>query len=434
LSRAERPLAASEVASQDARLTLPRLAIPASGLALLGLATVVYLLDYPLYFQALSLYGAYPLKVPFLDLDNVTASVQCWRRGVDVYVNNPCDLLGRPFSYSPVWLRVVFLPAGALWRNVSGLGLDVAFILSQYFVCRPASWREAATFVAAGISSVVVFASERANVDLAIFLILVGVGVLGAGSLGRRLAAYAAILLAGFLKFYPFVALVVALRERRWIFPGVLVTSVAAIGAFYFGFRSDLVEMSHNIPQGRFGIDAFGSTNLIYALPVIDASAALRLAVLGVLIVLALAVALSLSLDARFAAAFAGLSDRNKTYLTLGAAVIVGCFFAGQSINYRGVFLILVIPGLLAMHRGSTERAFRSRLAWLTATVIALMWWGGCDWLFSLIDHGRPFWLIREALWWYIAAALLGVLITFVRQSESIITAPIGRWLSRSGS
>jgi hypothetical protein len=63
------------------------------------------------------------------------------------------------------------------------------------------------------------------------------------------------------------------------------------------------------------------------------------------------------------------------------------------------------------------------------------MWWGGCDWLFSLIDAGRPFWLIREALWWYIAAALLGVLITFVRQSESIITAPVfGRWLSRSGS
>jgi hypothetical protein len=307
--------------------------------------------------------------------------------------------------------------------------LDVSFILSQYFVCRPKTWTEAAVFLTAGVSSMVVFAAERANVDLAIFLVFAGVGMLGANQLGRRLSAYAAILFCGFLKIYPFVGLVVALRERQRILLGVLVISALAIGAFWLGYRADLAEMSRNIPQGRFGNDAFGASNLIYALPAIDSSRTLRFATLALLTLSAAAVALSLSLNASFAAAFAGLGDREKTFLTLGAAVVVGCFFAGQSINYRGVFLILVVPGLVAMRRGTGERAMRSRLAWLTGIIVALMWWGAWAAGFSLIGGGGLFVLTREALWWYAVAALLGVLVTFISQSQSF--GPPRRLLER---
>jgi hypothetical protein len=46
--------------------------------------------------------------------------------------------------------------------------------------------------------------------------------------------------------------------------------------------------------------------------------------------------------------------------LVIGCAVIVGCFFAGQSIGYRGVFLLMVIPGLLGIARPPASRNMRA--------------------------------------------------------------------------
>ncbi|HEY1449005.1 MAG TPA: hypothetical protein VGF33_10750 [Caulobacteraceae bacterium] len=413
------------------KLKLLRLATPVCGLALLALAAGLYILNYPLYLRALTTPGAYPLASPFLDWDNVASAIQCWRRGVDVYVNNPCDVLGRPFAYSPLWLRATFIPAGVTWRYVVGLGLDILFISSQYFVFRPANWREAGTFAAAGVSTMAVFAAERANVDLIIYIMLVSSGTLSAKGLGRRLSAYGAILLAGFLKFYPFVGLVLALRERPRALFAILAISALAIVAFGYGYRHELAEMGRNIPQGRFGADDFGAANLLYLFPVILSSSGLWLAAFAVLTVLAGAVALSISLNAGFARAFASLDGRDRTLLTLGAAVIAGCYFSGQNISYRGIFLILVVGGLLAMRRGADDAAVRTRLGWLTVIIIALMWDGIYrSVLFSLNPAlWGPLWLIREALWWYLAAALLAVLITFATQSESFV--PARRWFER---
>jgi hypothetical protein len=271
----------------------------------------------------------------------------------------------------------------------------------------------------------VVFAAERANIDLVVFVLIASAGALGAGSFGRRLTAYAVILFAGFLKFYPFAGLVLALRERPRTALGILAISALAIMAFGYGYRNELAEMGRNIPQGRFGADDFGAANLLYLFPVIHASSGLWIAALALLTVLAGAVALSLSLNAEFARAFAGLKDRDKTLLTLGAAMIVGCFFSGQSISYRGIFLILVVGGMLAMRRGAEDTAVRARLGWLTVIIIALMWDGIYRTVvFSLSPSlWGPLWLIREALWWYLAAALLAVLMTFTAQSESLVPA-----------
>ena len=41
------------------------------------------------------------------------------------------------------------------------------------------------------------------------------------------------------------------------------------------------------------------------------------------------------------------LPDPEKTFLLIGAALIIGCFFAGSSSGYRGIHLLFTLPGTL---------------------------------------------------------------------------------------
>jgi hypothetical protein len=115
----------------------------------------------------------------------------------------------------------------------------------------------------------------------------------------------------------------------------------------------------------------------------------------------------------------------------VGSAVIVGCFFAGQSIGYRGVFLLMVIPGLLAISRGSIRNLRNLSIG--TSLVIVLLMWGECLRLalYSALDHHNGsevltgegkffFWLIRELGWWWTVSVLLTMLADFVSNSPAM--------------
>jgi hypothetical protein len=58
--------------------------------------------------------------------------------------------------------------------------------------------------------------------------------------------------------------------------------------------------------------------------------------------------------------------------MVIGSAVIAGCFFAGQSIGYSGIFLLLVIPGLLALSR-SGVRELRALCLGSAIVIVLLM-------------------------------------------------------------
>jgi hypothetical protein len=115
-------------------------------------------------------------------------------------------------------------------------------------------------------------------------------------------------------------------------------------------------------------------------------------------------------------------------FLVIGAALIAGCFFAGQSVGYRGVHLIFVVAGLVAMRRAADTRTTRATLSQALIIVVFLMWEG----LFrQALPHKvagpgltlfRLFWLIREVLWWRLVALLLAMLVIFSVRSELFAT------------
>jgi hypothetical protein len=134
-------------------------------------------------------------------------------------------------------------------------------------------------------------------------------------------------------------------------------------------------------------------------------------------------------------ASLTSLEGFERTFLVIGSAVIAGCFFAGQSIGYRGVFLLMVIPGLLAISRGSESNLRKLGIG--TSVIVVLLMWGEClrfalsgglDYCLGTgIIAGEEkflFWLVRELGWWWAVAVMLAILAAALRDS------PIMRWAS----
>ena len=127
----------------------------------------------------------------------------------------------------------------------------------------------------------------------------------------------------------------------------------------------------------------------------------------------ALAICRRLSRFAELCAASAELPSGERVLMVIGGAVIAGCFFAGQSVGYRGIFLLLVMPGLLTLSR-SGVRELRA-LCLGSAIVIVLLMWGEC--LRQALDGGFGFWLLRELVWWWTVTFMLALVADFLRES-----------------
>ena len=132
-----------------------------------------------------------------------------------------------------------------------------------------------------------------------------------------------------------------------------------------------------------------------------------------------------------FRAALASLPGLERILPVIGSAVITGCFFAGQRVGYRGVFLLLAMPGWLALSRSSVREV--RVVSFGTGIVIVLLMWGEC--LRLALDYGLEqwsvveplaseakiqFWLVCELCWWWTVSVILAVLGDFVSESPIV--------------
>src|SRR5712671_4785964 len=179
-----------------------RLAIPAVMLCVYGaLAMLWHWGPRSLYFDILQFVGIEPFRFPFLDIHAVLAAAECQLRGVDVYLSNPCDAIGRPHVYSPLWLAVTPAFLGTKATAWVGLSLDLLFILSLAALFRPRTSRDMLVYGLAVLSPMSIYALERANNDIVVFLLILCGGMLFIASRPYRLCYYALFLVAGMLKY-----------------------------------------------------------------------------------------------------------------------------------------------------------------------------------------------------------------------------------------
>ncbi|MEJ0016531.1 MAG: hypothetical protein WDN25_08190 [Acetobacteraceae bacterium] len=356
-------------------------------------------------------WGAAPFRTPFLDMHGVTSVVQCYRLGFDVFVQNPCDVFGRTHGYSPLWLRLSVLPLSAAWDVPLGIASIVVFLASLLLLPPGRGWPQVLLITLASLSSATMFALERANVDLLVFVM--AVLVVRLRWLGPPIA-----LLAGMLKFYPIVLLAVVLRERLAVCLAIGLAALAVIAVWFAFDGRDIMRAVASVPTMRpFDDNAFGARTLAVDLaPLLGWSARDAPLVQIAMIATMLAVAAWRAKPLRLHA----LSDNEAGFLLAGCVLLVGCFVLAQNVSYRGIFLLFVLPALAVLRWHGT-----------LGLSMLLMWNGALHRLVELaatawgIDT-RPdgpllfgYWLVHEAAWWVLITLLTTLLLRLIWESRA---------------
>jgi len=403
--------------------------------------------DQNLYNLILTSYGIAPFRTPFLDISAWLAVLECARQGVDVISANPCDVLQRGYGSSPLWIAASAIPLGVRETPAVGWLLDLVFILSLSLLPSPRGFLELILVLAAALSTMVVFALERANPDVLMFILVLATGVLAEYRLPMRALGYSVALLAALLKYYPIMALVALFRETPSVFVAICLLLLGGLALFWAEYHADIARGLPNITQGAYDTDLFAAKNLPFLLGEVAGSAVepsgwaplvQRIVAAGlyaILVGFSITICRRLLNSGELRGTLASLSRSERLFLVIGSAVIAGCFFAGQSVGYRGVYFLLVMPGLLAISR-TPSREIRN-LSLATSVVIVLLMWGECFRLalHRALEHpgvAEPlagnlkilFWFSRELGWWWIISVMLTVLVDFLWDS------PIMRWVS----
>ncbi len=426
------------------------------GIALFCAVAVLYLFFQGPYIVLMKFMLRLPAPHPFTDWEWLPAAVTCWQEGVDVYINNSCyqPAQGLGFNYSPLWLRLGFLRYLDGWHVVTGIVISLAWLAS--LMALPVRNRFGRDMVLRALCSSAIFlAIERGNVDLLIFLMMIAALWLRGMSPPLRLFGYAIIIFAGLLKFYPFVALLVVLRERVRVVLAVAAASAACLLALVLAYHQELGWMARNLPVPSYFTLQFGAADLPMGLGASvgviardwlqqppQLARALGGTVGGVLMPVltlgALVGAVLLGRRLRMAGALGVLTRRELDFLVVGAALICGCFFAGQSVIYRGMFLLLVLPAIGALRQELPGPAARRVFAVSAVAMVLVLWAPAIESVLFLLRlvalspyQGEAFasvpasparyllWLGGEIAWWWIVMLLLAVLGGFVFASPA---------------
>ena len=365
----------------------------------------------------------------FMDSFAILASNDAISAGHDPYARNPLDFQERPHIYGPWWLHLRdfgLTRSDNLWL---GLALGLAFFLAAMVRLRPHSPRSLLWCLAIFCAMPVLFALERANSDLVIFLVLLPVvPCLGSDRFVVRGLAGVFLAVAAGLKFYPAVGAVVLLtaapaRELRWrlaLFAGL----VALVG---WNIVGNLGRVAAALPEPG-GAFALGAANGLHELGWLGTAPQVLVVALG---------------GAIFAACWRlnvlrgwepAVAQRDEWWhFILGAALLTGCFFAGQSYAYRWIFALWLAPLLWSLPRDGSAPAAVRRLARTTGGLLLVALWLAPLCMVTL--HWLPekemarvlHWacLILQPFTWAFFVCLLIFLAHYVRAGfRSLIEAP----------
>jgi hypothetical protein len=108
-----------------------------------------------------------------------------------------------------------------------------------------------------------------------------------------------------------------------------------------------------------------------------------------------------------------------RSLLLVCGTLVVGCFLAGENIEYRAIFLLPTLPALLALP--ATRHA-----GWLAA---ALMWEPLARRIAAHLSPasgdvpsgaGMLLWAVHNLAWWWMAGVLLALVLTLLRNAPGL--------------
>jgi hypothetical protein len=351
----------------------------------------------------------------FFDTRNLTAALECRRLGFDPLVRSPCDPWGRPLNYPRIWLALrwlglnqshtvplallfIALFLGAIFLLVGRLTLGGGMLLSLA-VCSPS----------------VMFAVERANMDIVVFTLLV-LAVMAWRTRARwgEIVSPLVVLFAATAKIYPVFAIPAYLFVRRH---GAAVTAIvcsAAFAVYAMVTIGDIQAIARIAPQGEY--HSFGARILpaaIYHRFVPDRWQGGVITKQLVAIVPVLIGGGLVWFRGRRALPQPDEKQDSATRLAfyLGSLIFLGTFAVGNNFDYRLVFILLTLPQLFDWV-SETPRDPRGRLAGITIAVVLILLWIGA--------LSEPLALTDEVATWAAVGLLLALLAASVPRLRTI--------------
>ncbi len=308
---------------------------------------------------------------PFFDLYGTLCTSDVQASGHDSYESNPLDPAKRRNVYSTWWLLLARL--GVTRADCPWLGLVLCLLVAVAAIqlAAPCSWREVFTTVMVLCSPALLFAVNRANNDLFIFLVLSAAVLTLRDPEGRwRWLGAALIGLAAVLKYYPLAAVVVvfgARSRRRWMAECCVVAAMICIGAQSWGPAMATIS-SQRTTYILGNLLGFGCGELmaIARLPFPQ--------VLGCIVLLLAGAGMfywRMSLNKGRSA-----NEILSADTVMGSSVLLACFLLGCTYSYKLVFALWLLPYVLREGQRSWSRtliilALFSSL-WLEGLAMAL--------------------------------------------------------------
>lgn len=376
---------------------------------------------------AIGRWAVHPYPFRFLDTDTVLSAARCFNKGIDAYVTNPCDDLGRVYTYSPLWMRLLApFPVSEAWIAPAGLLIDIVFLASLFLLPAMRDLKMAVGVTLGAVSSAAVFAIERGNNDLVLFALVACTAALAARKPVLRYLGYGAALLAGLLKYYPLAVMAIALREKTGRFLIVTLVSLSVTALFVAAVWPDLWKAFGNIPEGSWWYDMYGAEVFGGGIAELNSWPAWSAVTIRlVMTIIALAAGIFFALQAKTSAAIETLSTREWDFLLVGALITLGCFFTAQNIGYRSIHVLLTLPGLFIAARIGGFR-FSSAPYLALALMWAMAWRGYGVALAQALSGGQAelvffiLWLLRELIWWWFIVLLLSLVIAYVLRAPIV--------------
>ena len=354
---------------------------------------------------------------PFFDARNLTAAWECQRIGYDPLYESPCDPWGRPLMYLRPWLLLGVLGLDQSHTFALSAVLIGAMFLSFSALVGRVPVGTGIVLALAACSPAVMFAVERANMDIALFsLVVISILVWRAFPRSARVVSPFLVLLAATAKVYPVFALPAFLVARSRVAARAALLCMAVFGVYLVFSLREVTHVAEVATQGQHF--SYGARILIaHVYHQVGAARWAGPTALKQLFAAVLLGFLAALIAVRVHRRLAGRTEATVASATLvalhaGALIYLGTFAAANNFDYRLVFLLLTLPQLVEWACIPAHRLSLLASATLVG-IITLLWVGS-------LSHRLNLW--DEFASWAVAGLLAAVVATSVPRLESFRT------------
>ena len=333
--------------------------------------------------QLLQGLGVPALEHPFMDMRGIACWCDAAATGHDpsveqTWINFPGEGAHPNYlmNYSP--LVICLGKLGLTQESVIGwsLACGVIFCAALWFLCGSCSLREALVWTLLICSPASVLLVERGNLDTVLFAMVVAALLLRR----RPFAESGMILVASLIKFFPIAALVAGWRDKGKNGRVPVILTVVIFLLFLLLIRARLASIGGSL-TGQFK-SAFGCDVMVDLLEHHEIIRVAQVAGLhGVSHFIAL-LAFSMSFFAGWRCSREPLrqlvSERSCHAFFLGAPIMLGLFLIGNQMDYKWVFLLLLVPATLELADHSTGVWASVAKIWMV-TMISYSYWTFCS-------------------------------------------------------